>query len=153
MGSGRLVGCEGYLIELVQVASELASCPCERSSVLVVVADQKSRSFAKWCRLSQLLGCPLVRRVPRHTKMHHTPRAQLDDDEHERCAEEEVIRLEEIADPYLCGVVAQERHPGLFRRTRRFAHVLDVFLNRAFADLHLQFQQFSPGVCKTWGRT
>jgi hypothetical protein len=50
----------------------------------------------------------------------------------------------EIADPYLCDVVAQERHPGLFRRTRRLAHVLDVFLNRAFADLHLQFQLSVP---------
>jgi len=80
---------------------------CERRPELaVVVADQETRFLSKRCRFAQLLGCPLVGWVPRYSKMNHTTRPQLNDDEHEHRAEENVMGLEEIAGPYLAGVVA-----------------------------------------------
>jgi hypothetical protein len=48
---------------------------------------------------------PLICRVPRHPKMDQSPRAQLDDNEHEYRAEEDVVRLQEVAGPNLAGVV------------------------------------------------
>jgi hypothetical protein len=45
--------------------------------------------------------------------MDHAARAQLDNDEDEHCAEEDVVRLQEVTGPNLTGVVAQKRRPVL----------------------------------------
>ena len=95
----------------------------------VIVPNQIPRSFSKRRRFPQLLGHPGIRRVPRHTEVHQSSRAQLDDDEHEQRSEEQVIRLEEIAGPYLTGMVSQKGGPRLFGRPR-FPHFIDVLLNR-----------------------
>ena len=92
--------------------------------LVVVVVDQKARSFCKGSRFAQLLGCPLVGWVPRHPKMDNSPRAQLDDDEHEDGAKEEIIGLKEIAGPNLAGVVAQERNPGHLSCTAKYRVVV-----------------------------
>jgi hypothetical protein len=47
--------------------------------LIVVVADQEPRPFAKSGRLAQLLGCPLIGRVSRHTKVNDSPGAKLND--------------------------------------------------------------------------
>jgi hypothetical protein len=38
--------------------------------------------------------------------MDHAAGAQLDDDEHEYCAEEDIVRLKKVTGPDLAGVVA-----------------------------------------------
>ena len=86
----------------------------ERISILVVIVpDQESWFFPKWRGFAQLLGYPRVRWVSRDAKMDHTARAQLDDNEHKYCTEEDVVCLKKVAGPNLAGVVAQERSPVL----------------------------------------
>lgn len=41
------------------------------TELTVVIADEKARSFAKWCRFAQLLGDPGITRRTRDTKAHH----------------------------------------------------------------------------------
>ena len=43
----------------------------------------------------------MVCRMSGDAEMDHAARAQLDDDEHEHCAEEDIVRLKEIAGPNL----------------------------------------------------
>jgi hypothetical protein len=66
----------------IRCPQHLDSCshPCERSSILVVVvADEESRSFTIRCGFPQSLSSPLICRVPRDTKMDHSARAEFDD--------------------------------------------------------------------------
>ena len=74
--------------------------------------------------------------------MHDSAGTQLDDDEDEHGAKEEIVGLEEVTGPDLAGVVAQKSRPVLARRTSP-SHLLNVLLNRAFADSDAQLEQFS----------
>ena len=53
-----------------------------------------------------VVGYPLVCWVSGDAKMDHAAGAQLDDDEHEYCAEEDIVRLKKVTGPDLAGVVA-----------------------------------------------
>ena len=78
----------------------------ERDAVLVVIVpNEKPRTFAKWSRFSQLLGRPGIGGVPGHTKVDQASRAQLNHDKYEYRAEEEVVSLKEITGPYVLVVV------------------------------------------------
>ena len=79
----------------------------ERCTILaVVVPDQESWLYTKWRGFPQLLCYPRVCWVSRDAKMDHTARAQLDNDEHEHRAEQNIVCLQEVAGPNLTGVVA-----------------------------------------------
>jgi hypothetical protein len=85
------------------------------------------------------------------TKVNHAAGVQLDDDEHEEGAEEDVIGLKEVAGPDWAGVVAQERRPVLLGG-ERFADLCDVLLDGALAHAQSELEKFTldafcpPGV-------
>jgi hypothetical protein len=101
-------------------------------TLVVVITDQVSRTFAKWRCFSHLLGCPFVCRISGDAKVDHAAGAQLDNDEHEHCAKEDIVGLKKVAGPNLAGVVAQERGPVLARRISP-SHLLNVLLNWALS--------------------
>jgi hypothetical protein len=74
--------------------------------------------------------------------------AQLDDDEHEYYAEEDVVRLKEVAGPDLASVVPQKRGPVLLRQ-ERFGDLLDVLLDGALAHGQPELEQFSSNAFRT----
>lgn len=65
------------------------------------------------CCLPKLLSCPLVCWGAGYPEVHHSSRANLNDEEDEQWSEEQVVDGQEIATPYLAGVVVQESGPGL----------------------------------------
>ena len=89
-----------------------------RPEFAVVVADQVAWVLSERGGLAQLLRHPGVGRVACRTHMDDPPRGQLDDEEGEQWAEEEVGDREEVAGPGFCGVAAQEGGPGLPARPR-----------------------------------
>ena len=61
-----------------------------------------------------MLAQPGVGGMVCHAEVDDTTRAELDDDEDEHGAEEEVVGLEEVAGPDVTGVAGDEGGPGLF---------------------------------------
>jgi hypothetical protein len=105
----------------------------------VIVPDQESWLYTKWRGFPQLLCYPCVCWVSGDAEMDHTARAQLDNDAHEQGAAQKIVCLQEVAGPYLSGVVAQEGPAVLLGRARR-AHLLEVFSDCVRADAYTQFQ-------------
>jgi len=105
----------------------------------VVVPDQEMWSFSKWCGVAQLLSYPPICWVSGDAEVDDTAGAQLDDDEHEDGAEENVIGLKEVAGPDLTGVVAQKRGPVLLG-WERTADLGDVLLDGALAHAQSELE-------------
>ena len=87
-----------------------------RPVLVVAIADQEARAYAKGRRMAQLLSDPAPARLARHGDVHHATRADLDDEEGEDRPEPGIMKLEEIAGPGLVAMVAQERSPTLLLR-------------------------------------
>src|SRR5215218_8366484 len=68
-----------------------------RPVLAVVVADQEPGPLVEGRRLAQLLRHPGIRGVAGHAHMHHSTRAERDDNEREERAEPQVDDREEIA--------------------------------------------------------
>ncbi len=73
----------------------------QRTVLAVIIADQKTWTVAKRCRLSDLLCQPGITGRAGHIDMHHAPGAMLDDEEEKDLPEEQVIGLHKIARPDL----------------------------------------------------
>jgi hypothetical protein len=80
--------------------------------------------------LSQLLGHPGITRASGHPEMHQPTRIQLGYNQNKDGAEEEVIGLQEVAGPYVLGMVAQKRRPGLLGRQRSMYLVMYFWMVR-----------------------
>ena len=89
--------------------------------------------------LAQLLGYPGIVWAAGHTEMHQATGIQLDDNEDEEGAEEEVIGLQEVNGPDVLGVVAQKRRPGLFAG-QRTPDWVDVRLDGALGHRDAQLK-------------
>jgi len=107
--------------------------------LVVVVANEEARTLTKGRGLAQLLGYPGIVRTAGHPEMHQPTRFQLDYDEDEEGAEEEIIGLQEVNGPDVLGVVAQKRRPGLLVG-QRTPHLVDVPLDGALGYLNAQLQ-------------
>jgi hypothetical protein len=107
-----------------------------------VVVDQEPRPDALRRRLAELLRHPDVGRRARDADVDHPARSQLDHEEREHWAKEEVGELEEIARPGLAAVVAQEGRPPLAGGAR-WPHTAHVSLDGALADADPQLAQLA----------
>lgn len=72
-----------------------------RTVLTVIVANQKTWTFSKRCRLSDLLGQPGITGRAGHIDMNYSSGAMLDDEEEKDHPEEQVIGLHKIAGPNL----------------------------------------------------
>ena len=84
-----------------------------RSELSVAISQQALRCFSVHCCVSQLLGCPLLGRVSAGCCVDNLARAEMHDEERIHLSEENVIRLDEIADPRGIRVVRREGGPTL----------------------------------------
>src|SRR5438876_3678520 len=104
IGSRRVIRCFQYL--------DTARC-CDTSEtgskLAVVIANEILRRVSIRSRLSQLLCGPSVSRRPCHTEVDHFARFEFDDEERKKRAKEQVGHLQEIADPHVFCMIAQER--------------------------------------------
>ncbi len=116
ISSRRVIRCFQYL--------DAARC-CHSSEIgpklAVVIANEILRRVSIRSRLSQLLCGPSVSRRPCHTEVDHFARFEFDDEERKKRAKEQVGHLQEIADPHVFCMIAQERRQfcplGLVLRT------------------------------------
>ncbi len=82
------------------------------AKLAVVVSYQELWCLSKWRLFSKLLSHPHASRRSRDAEVHHSARPKLYDEDVQR-PEEQIIHWEEVASPYLLGVVMQERGPVL----------------------------------------
>lgn len=73
-----------------------------------VVADEVSWSFPERCCLSQLLGDPGIGGVSSNAELDQASRTELDDDEQEEGAEDEIMGKNEITGPDLRAVIVAQ---------------------------------------------
>jgi len=79
-----------------------------RSELSIAIANEKPRSTIER-GIAKLLGSPLLRRMIRLCVIDDLPRIVLHDDEGENLSEADIVRLQEIAGPYLMCMVLKER--------------------------------------------
>jgi hypothetical protein len=104
------------------------------------IPEEKSRGPLPGKRLAQLLRGPGRGRMVRDPHVHGTTALVSDDDQDEeqaacRCRHHEEVRRHDLSD-----VIAQERPPGLRRRSPMADHVRD---DGALTDVQAQFQQLT----------
>lgn len=119
-----------------------------RPEFAIIIPDQIIWRVSIGSRFSQLLRYPGIAGRARHIDMNDLSRLQLDDEERKKRAEEEVRDLQEIACPYFCRMVAQERFPGL--STQPFAaDGSHIFLNRAFTHPNIEFEKLTANTFRS----
>jgi hypothetical protein len=109
----------------------------------IVIPNEILRSLSKGCGFSQLLRYPCVAGRSCDAYMDHFPRLQFNNEEGKERTEQQVGDWKEVTGPHIPGMSAQEGCPVLFPWSSR-AHVSHVLLDRAFADVKTQLEQFAP---------
>ncbi len=120
-----------------------------RSILVVIIAQQKARAFAKGRGFSHLLRDPLIGGGAGHPDMHHPSRAVFDDEKQKNRPEEQVIGLHKGHSllrrcPDLRRVIRQKGRPTLavmlrWQLTSGLPHVVS---NGSPVYSDPQFQQF-----------
>lgn len=80
--------------------------------------------------------------------MNHSVRSQFDNDKLEDRLEEYVVGLQKVTCPDVCHMIAYKGHPCLTTRTVTW-HLFQIFLDRAFTDRDILFQQFASNPFRT----
>jgi hypothetical protein len=122
-------GCPGHTFKAVAI-------------LLVIVTDQVLRLLVERSRLAQLLCHLLIRRVFRHSKVHHPPDVMLHDNKRMNRLEGQRNHWHKITGPDVLPVRLLKRRPRLPRRRLR-ARRLHVFLDRPLRYLYVQLQQLA----------
>ena len=89
-----------------------------RPEFAIIIPNQVSRPFSKRSCLPQVLRDPGIGGGSCHIDVDDLARFQFDDEEGKKRTEEEIRDLQEIAGPYFCRMIAQERFPVLSTRPR-----------------------------------
>jgi len=122
---------------------------CEmRAEFTVVIPDQIFWPFSIRSRFSQLLCHPQISWRACHIHMDHLARLQFDNEEGKKWTKKEIRHLQEIAGPYLCRMVAQERFPGL--STQPFvADGSHIFLNCSFTHPNIELEKLTTNALRS----
>ena len=135
--SWRLDRCSQHLDPATQGDS-----PEVRTIFRIVITNQILWRELERRRLTELLRYPFIGWRSRHIDMDNPPGAKFSHEEREDRLEEEVMKLEEVTSPGVCGMVPEEGRPGLTIWTRRSC-LSHVPLDRPFRDVNIKLQQFS----------
>jgi hypothetical protein len=112
------------------------------SKLVITIPDQILRSNPKSGGFPQLLCRPRVSGRACHAHVDHFARVQVDDEEGEQRAEEQVSHPEKVASPDLLGMSVNERPPRLSMWSCG-AHSSHVLLNGAFRNVNAQLEEFA----------
>ena len=108
IGPGRQNGCLEHLD-----ATASGDSGEELAIFLVIVPNEKSRSFAPGGGFTQLLGYPGISRVASDSKMNDLSRLMGDDNEDVEGTEKQIMDHSEITSPHLVSVILEEGGPIL----------------------------------------
>ena len=113
-----------------------------RPEFAIIIPNEIFRSLPVWSRFPKLVRYPLIGRRARHIDVDDFPRFQFDDEESKKRTEEEVSHLQEITGPHprhLCHMIVEKGLPTLSMGSF-WANLPHILLNRAFTDIHIQFE-------------
>jgi hypothetical protein len=119
-----------------------------RAELVISIPQQDGGSVPVHGGVAQLLGRPRLRRVAGRGDMDHPPRCEVYEEERVDLAEQEVMGLDEVADPHAFGMILQERRPTLAAATAA-ANTAHVLLGRPLADLDPDLEQFAADTLGT----
>src|SRR5919199_725388 len=94
----------------------------------IAVSNQEAACPANRGHLAQLLSHPGIAGIACHSKVHDSPRSELDHQEDIAGSEKQVDHWQKVARPHVLGVIVEKDRPGL-RRGSFGANRPHVFLN------------------------
>jgi hypothetical protein len=135
---------------LIEIGSVFAEKPAQviltkQQNMIKTLSPQTSNESLA------LLGCPLLRWMIGLRVIDDLPRIVRRDNEGENLTEANVVRLHEIAGPYLMCMIAKKRRPCLTTRRRALPSHSHVFLNCPFRDSDESLEQLTSNALSTPG--